>query len=316
MQGLHNARMLSLKSLEEAHIIQLIDLLISEKKWIQENTSSTFPFTLSIPSDSTSSTTSQENLPQCVTNPDQLSIKKLPPKKIMLSDFRKVVKELLDEQPEGFQIGYIKPTFESKFGYMLEYRKLGYRKLVSLLQTIPDIKIVGKNKVCKFDKEKKKIEADNIGNDVVDSNEEDSVFDELGPISVLMTHEPSLSGEEFSDEPETKASTDFNGETTKEQSSLTEIVDTFASTKDEDAMSKEPLGIDEIVDCARRHDINKSELWLGDSVRKPRPLRSQKGQYKFVADEVEDEKEKIVNSILGTLKKNGHSNIMGGGKGI
>lgn len=316
MQGLHNARMLSLKSLEEAHIIQLIDLLISEKKWIQENTSSTFPFTLSIPSDSTPSTTSQENLPQCVTNPDQLSIKKPPPKKIMLSDFRKVVKELLDEQPEGFQIGYIKPRFESKFGYMLEYRKLGYRKLVSLLQTIPDIKIVGKNKICKFDKEKKKIEADNIGNDVVDSNEEDSVFDELGPISELITHEPSLSGEEFSDEPETKASTDFNGETTKEQSSLTEIVDTFASTKDEDAMSKEPLGIDGIVDCARRHDINKSELWLGDSVRKPRPLRSQKGQYKFVADEVEDEKDKIVNSILGTLKKNGDSNIMGGGKGI
>jgi OST-HTH Associated domain len=60
MHGLKKAGVISLESLEETHLLQLIDLLISEKKWIQENTSGTFPFTLSIPSASTPSATNQK----------------------------------------------------------------------------------------------------------------------------------------------------------------------------------------------------------------------------------------------------------------
>lgn len=320
MQGLHKAGMPFLKSLEEAHLIQLIDLLILEKKWIRENTSSTFPFTLSIPSASTPSATSQENLPQSIADPDKLSIKKPPSKRKMLSDCRKLVKEMLDEHPEGFQMGNFKPRFESKFGYVLKNKKLGYPKLVSLLQIIPGTSIdLSGNKVYKYDEKEKKIEADNIGEVVTDSNEEDSGFDELGPVSKEMDvgyHEPSLSDEEFSDESETEVSADFNRETRKDQSSLIKILDTFSSMKKRDPLTKEPSGHDGIVDCSRRHENNKSELWLGDNVRNTRSLRSQKGLYKFVADEVEDDKGKIVDSILGTLKKNGGSSVMVEGKGI
>jgi OST-HTH/LOTUS domain len=320
MQGLKKAQMTSLESLEEVHLLQLIDLLISEKKWIQENKSNTFPFTLFIPSASTPSATNQKILLQIRTDPDQLSIKNPPSKKKVLSDCRKLVKEMLDEQPEGFEMSLFKPNFEKKFGYRLENKKIGYPRFVSLLQTIPGIRIDPiSNKVSKYDRKEKKIEADNIGEFETDNNKEDSVFDELGPVSKEMDvgyQEPSLSDEEFSDQSETEVSADFDRETRKDQSSLIKILDSFVSAKEKDTMRKAPFGHYGIVDCSRRHESNKNDLSLGDNVKNTSSLRSQKGIYKFVADEVEDDKDKIVDSILGALKKNGDSGVMVEGKGI
>ncbi|KAI3803932.1 hypothetical protein L1987_32098 [Smallanthus sonchifolius] len=54
----HNLQQLGpsqLQSLSEKHILHLVDLLISEKKWVVENPSRTFPFRITVPSKSTSS---------------------------------------------------------------------------------------------------------------------------------------------------------------------------------------------------------------------------------------------------------------------
>jgi hypothetical protein len=204
---------------------------------------------------------------------------------------------MLDEQPEGFEMCIFKPRFEENFGYILEYKKIGYPKLVHLLQTLPGVRIDPvSNKVFKYDRKEKKTEADNIGQVVMDNNEEDSVFDELGPVSKEMDvgyHEPSLSDEEFSDQSETEVSADFDRESRKDQSPLIKKFDSFDSTKEKDAMRKEHLGHDGIVDCPRRHECNKSKLWLGGNIRNTRSLRSQKVPYKFVVDEVEDDKIKL-----------------------
>ncbi|KAF7843262.1 endonuclease or glycosyl hydrolase [Senna tora] len=162
-----------LKSLSEDDLLQLVDLLISEKKWLEEKPSETFPFRLVAPDGKSSgglshganglrsiflSRTKQGNLQKSsegdlnkkcqsishtgVSSPATNGKEHTERSRTdILADTKKLVSEILKAHSEGFNICTIPKLFLDRYGYPLDFRKLGYPKLASLLQTLPGVKI-------------------------------------------------------------------------------------------------------------------------------------------------------------------------------
>ncbi|KAE9608722.1 putative OST-HTH/LOTUS domain, OST-HTH associated domain, PIN domain-containing protein [Lupinus albus] len=162
-----------LRSLTEEGILKLVDLLMTEKKWLEERPSQSFPFKLTQPVQRGSPTglshganglrslflnrTPQHSLQKTsehdaekqnqsaphtgVSKPATEKKYKERSRDDILADCQKLVKDVLREHPEGYNIGCFRKLFVQRYGYHLDVQKLGYKKLASLLQIMPGAKL-------------------------------------------------------------------------------------------------------------------------------------------------------------------------------
>ncbi|WJX34602.1 hypothetical protein P8452_22702 [Trifolium repens] len=223
-----------LKSLAENDIFQLVELLIAEQKWLEESPSQAFPFKLtrsvqksasgltngsnSLRSFFVSSRTSQSNLQKSVENDgekhtqsiQQTGVPRLATEKKhtersrsgVLQDCQKLLTDILREHPEGYNIGCLRRQFNDRYGYELDLKKLGYKKMAHLIQIMPGVKLQSSHiypsdpAVCASDSETSilKTLATNASHEKLNSDNElfdtapkeynkESPWEELGPVS-------------------------------------------------------------------------------------------------------------------------------------
>lgn len=370
-----------LRDLAETDLLHLVDLLISDKKLVEECLSEKYPFKLIQPADKGSSkglssifldTQSQPGL-QSWQKQKQKEFQNLPPagdlsptihknlnksRNEIVADCRKLLELIVTEYQQGFSIGRFRKMFLEKYGYPLEVHKFNYNKLVSLIQTMPGVKIeAGKIMPAPFDIDLKSydMEAADPSVQKVDvgdaksnsganmsatpkmSNLPDSSWEELGPITcttpkrqkvgssrkkkreaveqVNYDYEPAsdvyLSG---SDDENLSSRGDGRHYYTKkgEDSSLLQILDWYQNKEDDTRSSKDctkavPDKVDVLDSCSGKDSISlssgslKNKDYVGGCEKKLRPSKS----YSFVSDEVVDDKDKLIDGILGSLKKSG-----------
>lgn len=234
---------LFLRSLTKEDILQLVDLLIAEKKWLEESPTQSFPFRLTQPVQKGSlmgqshganglrslflSTTSQSSLQKSsehdvekqnqstphtgVSTPATESKYTERSRNDVLVDCQTLVKEILREHPEGYNIGSFRKLFLDRYGYHLDVQKLGYQKLTSLLQIMPGAKLESTYifpsvpAVCASDEEAPilKTQVTNGSRAVSNSDSElsdsapkdddsDSPWEELGPVSINNSNHSDL----------------------------------------------------------------------------------------------------------------------------
>ncbi|XP_071717044.1 uncharacterized protein [Rutidosis leptorrhynchoides] len=292
-----------LQSLSESHITHLVDLLITDKKWIVETPSQTFPFRLVAPS-----TTSSSNKPSTSKDSDSNSQgqngktgvytlymkNNVPPKNRsqIISDCQKLANEVVEQHPQGFQISNFKKLFLEKYGYNLEVQQLGYQKLASLLQIMQGIKLESN---CIFSS-RDRLKRSSLKND------NDTQWEELGPIADTKTKQyddfEPVSDNDVSDSEEESSVARIQSQSqpkrTQQESSLLQILDSWYSNKDESNSCRIASdGSDESID--RSNDYKTYDL-------KQTPSR----RYSFVEDKPKDDKEDLINGILGSLNKSGN----------
>ncbi|XP_038902611.1 uncharacterized protein LOC120089260 isoform X2 [Benincasa hispida] len=370
-----------LKSLSTSDLFDFLELLISDKKWVEEFPSETNPFklTLSIARKNSSmeslhhangltsifvnkesqcsfqgsrehdsdSDKKNENISQATTMtknkfPDRTRFE-------ILGDCQKLVDEILRDHPEGYNIGAFGSLFLEKYGYHLDWQKLGYPKLASLLQIIPGVTIASTfiiptskaPKVSKLetallsDSEKNTFDAiansDNESSDLPRKDGDfESAWEELGPICTdcssenkaelalnsetieatekiqKVYYEPLLSEDESMEtDGESCPATEVPAKqrANEEESSLIQILDSWYSSQ-EDSKNDKTENSYETVDCSENSSklsslVPKSEVNTGSFSRKQRHQKD----YSFVTDTDENDKEKLIDGILGTLKK-------------
>ncbi|KAF0889219.1 hypothetical protein E2562_022471 [Oryza meyeriana var. granulata] len=267
-----------LKGLAEKDLHQLVNLLVSEKKWVEE-------------------TPSKKPLQQGKHVSDE-SRNRPPTREETLSDCHKLLKDLLLEYDYGFNISIFKIRFAQKHGYELDPEKLGYPNLKSMLQIMPGVRV-------KFPRvlpsENGNGQAGSKGNGN-QSNGDDFVWEELGPVSAttetvegvdkeMCYRPPTLSDDDFSDN---ENHADQQPRIGTEPSSLLQIIDSWHNSKD--VSSKKTQDIDGPVDFSRSDNLTGGNA--------PKPTRPQHKQYSFVSDSEENqEKDKLVDSVLGSLQK-------------
>ncbi|XP_022740336.1 uncharacterized protein LOC111292304 [Durio zibethinus] len=162
---------LALRSLSNTNLLQLVDLLISDKKWIEECPSQTPRFGIIRAAEKSPDlgrshaanglrsifmhASSQANL-----QPKEEGEKNLQnmlhsevsstiinqkssdhSRYEILADCKKLVKVILKEHPEGYNMANFRKLFLERYGYPLDIQRLGYKRLASLLEIMPGIKI-------------------------------------------------------------------------------------------------------------------------------------------------------------------------------
>ncbi|CAN4114170.1 unnamed protein product [Withania somnifera] len=162
-----------LNSLSEGDALRLVDLLISDKKWVDECLSRTFPYKLSqsaVKASMNSNSSSSNGLSSVFRNTKDTSnlqsSQKLngerrhqnPPhtgvsrpviqgscsgksRNEVLIDCQKLVDDIVKQYPEGFSMKSFRSLFRERYGYLLDVNKLGYTKLSNLLQIMPGINV-------------------------------------------------------------------------------------------------------------------------------------------------------------------------------
>lgn len=371
-----------LRDLTETDLHHLVDLLISDKKLVEECLSEKYPFKLIQPAEKGSckglssiflDTQSQPGL-QSWQKQKQKEFQNLPPagdlsptihknlnksRNEIVADCRKLLELIVTEYQQGFSIGRFRKMFLEKYGYPLEVHKFSYNKVVSLIQTMPGVKIeAGKIMPAPFDIDLKscdleaaessvqKVDVDdaksNFGANMSAtpkmSKLPDSSWEELGPITcttpkrqkmgssrkkkreaveqVNYDYEPVsdvyLSG---SDDENLSSRGDGHHYYAKkgEDISLLEILDWYQNKEDDTRGSKDctralPDKVDVVDSCSGKDSISslssgslKNKDYVGSCEKKSRPSKS----YSFVSDEVVDDKDKLIDGILGSLKKSG-----------
>ncbi|KAL0448483.1 UNVERIFIED_CONTAM: hypothetical protein Slati_1404700 [Sesamum latifolium] len=279
-----------LSSLPEGDILHLVDLLISDKKWVEVDDSRTFPFRLTrlagkhphhnppLSSNGLSHIFSgrqpnlQESGERKHQNPPHAGVQppiahrgpSAKPRSEILADCQKLVDHIVKEYPEGYNMGSFRKLFLEKHGYALDLQKLGYEKLVNLLQIMPGARI--ESNLIVPASAFKNLDPQNIGLPIeeskvtpaIDSRSEslvssttdddsDSSWDELGPLD---------KEDEFSDSEEetsSKSETEIKSRLKAEESSLLQILDSWYSSKGADSKkdesTKQPVdGKDKLVD--------------------------------------------------------------------
>ncbi|KAK0608032.1 hypothetical protein LWI29_024448 [Acer saccharum] len=273
----------------------------------------------------------------------------------VLADCQKLVSEILEKYPEGYNLGSFRKLFLERYDYHLDVRKLGYQKLASLIQVMPGVKIEStyivpsSNVPCGSDLGmfSPDIQEDNSCHPLSNSDSElsetprksddsDSTWDELGPISDISLdrkevqpvpsskaveetkrqpypdYEPSVSDDEFSDSEEETSTLTRPGRQgklgiNKEESSLLQILDSWYSSKENEDSKGKSENVNGMVDCstnvvepsASPELASKSAKLLDNFGKKSRPQKN----YDFVSDTVENNKDKLIDGILGSLKK-------------
>ncbi|CAH8281885.1 unnamed protein product [Eruca vesicaria subsp. sativa] len=264
-----------LKQLDESSMLHLVTLLISHEKWIEENPSSSIPF--SIVKDSTPSHGHASNglsliFSDCSKPQDgEKKFKNVAHagvsiggyKSNAIADCQKLIKKITEKSPEGYSLIRFRKDFLEGYGYHLDVEKLGYKNLQSLLQVMPGVRISSGY-----------ILPSTSGGKSTKEDESDSSFEELGPVSEatsshqtmtrkLPVYEPSLSEDEDSgserDIPKKKKQ--VMNENDKD-SSLLQILDSYYKSNGEVKM-EQPV-----------------ERKLVNNVRKPKHSKT----YSFVKD--------------------------------
>ncbi|XP_024007340.1 uncharacterized protein LOC18012760 [Eutrema salsugineum] len=194
-----------LKPLDVSKMLDIVSLLISEKKSIKENPSHALPFRVNRFAEKGSClnhTRASSGLrsifvnmsrSQCVeaddekmTNDFGMSPKSLERSRSeVIADCHKLVKKITEENPGGYDMSKLKKDFLETFGYRLDYHNLGYTKLQSLIQMMPEAKI-----------ESGYI----VPSSTPAPHGPDLSFEELGPVSKeIHEYDPSVSEDEDSD---------------------------------------------------------------------------------------------------------------------
>ncbi|KAL8143413.1 hypothetical protein V2J09_016445 [Rumex salicifolius] len=315
---------LVIQPLEHDDVLHLIDLLISEKKWIKELTLSTYPFRVVKPTkgNAESAQTSgrlrsiilspsvpSEKLPEqkkCKVSVDTTTKPCLKTKDEVLSDCKKLLAELFSESPEAINIGHFKVKFVERFGYVLDNRKLGYPKLRSLLQTIPDLK-VGLNFVYSSAVPKEWSSGDEVESAVAgkgkDEEENDSPWEDLGPVGGFEEvngrymkasdkyESPVSEDDEMSGMEEEEEEEESNRRSGNDESSLLQILDSWH--KEGGNGTGDGVG-------------SQQTMELGRAENKQRPGKD----YSFVADVDEcGDKDRLIDGILANLQKSGQQRL-------
>ncbi|XP_050947550.1 uncharacterized protein LOC103499661 isoform X2 [Cucumis melo] len=374
-----------LNTLSTSELFDLLELLISDKKWVEEFPSKTFPFklTLSIARKSScmkpldranglasifsnkesrlsfkgprkhdsDSDKKNENIPpEAGTN--KTKTENTFPERTryeMLGDCQKLVGEILRDYPEGYNIGSFRRLFLEKYGYHLDLKKLGYPKLVSLLQIMPGVTIASTfivptsnapnvsmlETTLPSNSEKKASDAvansnsDNESSDLPKKDDDfESAWEELGPactdcnnkeeltLSSETTeanekrtevyYEPVLSEDETDGESCPPTEVPAKQRTSEEESSLIQILDSWYS-------SKENIRKDKTEDSDETFVVSENSLKLSSLAPKSEENTGSFGtkkrhrKYCFVSDTTENGKDKLIDGILGTLKKSSES---------
>ncbi|XP_020107393.1 uncharacterized protein LOC109723448 [Ananas comosus] len=330
-----------LKDLKETHLFKLIDLLTTEKRWVEEVSSQMFPFRLAFPpkrkcvpshargSNGLSSLFTSKTPQSAIENTVEGKRRLLNREKI-LSDCHNLVKELMEQYPEGFNISIFKPAFSQRYGYELDYKMLGYPKLVSLLQIMPGVRVessfvlpvelfwgkpTANGTYPNYLENEKEKDIISKNGESQDNNVEDDGWDTLlGPIADSASHKINKGSEEMTKDASfdeaTLSDSDFSDNENQsvkggeEDSSLVQILDSWYSRK-EASVDEQCQGVDGLVDCSTSNNEKEEAIKSADLVK--RTVRPNKN-YSFVSESGGD-KEKLVESILGSLKKAGNSSL-------
>lgn len=351
----------SLRSFSGADLLHLVNLLISDKKWIEESPSQNYPFKV-IPSkeepsfSSPSGSVTIQKLKELhrhrkLQNPpdagapypivDENIFRKSRNRTVL--DCQKLIDELLKEHPEGFNMGNFRRMFHDKYGYHLDLHKLGYEKLTTFLQTMPGVTVASTHLIPSHNQKSQNLESkfgdteSNSESELSDGSRKkdddlDSQWEELGPLSNLRLKKTetqsgpnrkmkdeatekiqhkyeSLSDDDFSDTEE-ETSPEIISESKKKapvneaDSSLLQILDSWYKTKDDE---NKPSGSEDIdagagADSSRSGSFEstvKNESPARTNGRKQRHSRS----YSFVTEHPVDNKDRLIDGILGSLKK-------------
>lgn len=165
---------LVLRSVNNSDLLQLVNLLISDKKWIEEYPSQTPPFRISrhIEKSPTLGHSHAANglrslfmhQSQANLQPNYEGDKKFQniphtgvssttfnkkssdrSRSEILADCQKLVKDILKEHPEGYKMGNFWKLFFERYGYPLDIQRLGYKRLTFLLEKMPGVRIESNN---------------------------------------------------------------------------------------------------------------------------------------------------------------------------
>ncbi|KAK3211544.1 hypothetical protein Dsin_016250 [Dipteronia sinensis] len=391
-QSLQKEGPLILRDLCEGDMLNLVNLLISEKKWVEECPSQIPPFkyTRSVGTKSSLGnpgaanrlssiflvTAAKSNRQKVTERDEERKVQNISHAGVsgpvinkpsdrsrndILADCQKLVSEILEKYPEGYNLGSFRKLFLERYDYHLDVRKLGYQKLASLIQIMPGVKIESTYIVPSSNVPRGSdpgmfspdIQEDNSRHPLSNSDSElsqtskksddsDSTWDELGPVSDVSLdrkevqpvprskavdeterqsypdYEPSVSDDEFSDSEEETSTVTRPGRQRKlgineEDSSLLQILDSWYSSKENEDCKGQSENVNGMVDCstnvvepsASPELASKSATLLDNFGKKSRPQKN----YNFVSDTVENNKDKLIDGILGSLKKSGVSRV-------
>ncbi|KAJ9538315.1 hypothetical protein OSB04_031048 [Centaurea solstitialis] len=312
VQNLQKFGPCQLQSLNEKHISHLVELLISEKKWVVESPSQTFPFRLvgsasSKRSNSKESDSNSQGGQERQVEGSILPIKKnTSPKsrRKTLSDCQRLVNEVVKEYPNGFKISSFKKLFLDRYGYHLEVQQLGYQKLATLLQIMPGVKLES-NHILPDD------QSSGLRSEkTVPSIEDDTQWDELGPIARMNTEKDddkinrdfeSVSEDDLTDSEDDSLSRNKATRRPEAESSLLQILDSWYSNPE----GSSDMNTDHVKDtkkpsCQSSEADRNDPKWVGSEQKQKLSKR-----YSFVADKPTDGKQ-LIDGILVSLKKSGN----------
>ncbi|KAF6163380.1 hypothetical protein GIB67_029229 [Kingdonia uniflora] len=340
---------LVLKTFSADDLLHLVQLLIFEKRWIDEFLTENCPFVLVHSGRNPSSTAvsnpygsnrlshlfsgnspSQSNDQRPRDHEKAIENQNLEPFGTstgkMIAHCEKLVRELLEESPKGFNMQQFSEKFQKQFGYSLSFKKLGYKKLSSLLQTIPGVKVEG-TLIQPAGRQSSDV---NLGCKLSDSrckeNEGSSPWEELGPVSETSSKrcengsvplntitkgkdteycdfgdDSYLLDEELSDLEETSVTEEkVNGESGDNSSSL-EILVTWNDSKNEKVSP----------DCLEIADIPRNDVKLlvssGFGSKKKNQIKNKNKKVNFVTDPdtEEDTKSECINGLFASLNSTG-----------
>ncbi|CAH2073358.1 unnamed protein product [Thlaspi arvense] len=249
-----------LRQLDESSMLHLVTLLISQKKWIEEDPSSSPPFSIikdSSPSHRHTSNGLSSIFSDCAKSQSQKQDGEKRWKNVAhagvsvsyksnaVADCQKLVKKITEKNPEGYSLIRFRKDFLEEYGYHLAVEKLGYENLQSLIQAMPGVRIASGYILPS---------TSSPGAKSAKEDESDLLFEELGPVSdatsnhptttteKLPVYEPSLSEDEDSgserDNPKKKKKQVMNGK--DNESSLLQILDSYYTSKDGEVKKDKP----------------------------------------------------------------------------
>ncbi|KAF2293163.1 hypothetical protein GH714_038476 [Hevea brasiliensis] len=342
-----------LRSLTESDVLKLVGMLISEKKWLEENPSEASPFKLTLstgnntlfgdsrasnglrsiflstPSQSDSKRQPNRNgderngriqniSPAGVSQPVSYRKPSEKSRSETLINCQKLVNELLEEFPEGYNI--------------CSFRKL-FLESIAPNCSIQDSAVPN---VQECDSVHTSATSGSELSDASKDDESDSTWEELGPVdntgssrkdpeekSTFTHYEPSLSDDEFSETEREFLTGTREGGLAKsgmnnEDSSLLQILDSWYSSKDGVKKKDKPENVQDMVDCAKNALQPSDPLELGtkidSSLRNYGQKQKPQKRYSFVADPDDNNLDannsnKLIDGIIVSLKKSGESGM-------
>nr|KYP65317.1 hypothetical protein KK1_011550 [Cajanus cajan] len=298
---------LVLRSLPKKDILHLVELLIIEKKWLEESPSRIFPFKLTQPVQKNSLMDQSHGANVTET----IYIKRS--RYDILGDCQKLVSEILREHPEGYNIGCFRRLFVDRYGYHLDIKKLGYQKLAALLQIMPGVKLESTyifpsvTTVCDSDSETSTLKTQATTDSHAASNSDselsesalkhannESSWDELGPVSFNKSNMSDL---------EIKSKEQRKPKCNEQNSSFWQAMDLWHSNKEGENNNVESLDVSLADIFNSSTESTSSTLSKIPSPNKGEKQRSEK-KYSFVADPVLPNKDKLVDGFKKTDESN------------